>query len=71
MTVDKTEGHHGVLGCEVGRINPAGMSAEEVHKFIQEMMAGHYGSENSVQIQAEPIWHHSCSFCRLEEDDLL
>jgi hypothetical protein len=49
MTVDKTEGHHGVHGREVGRIKPT-------------------GSENPVQIEAEPIWHHSCNFCRLDEE---
>jgi len=68
MTIDKTEGHHGVHGREVGRIKPKGMSPEEAHKFIQEMNAGHYSSENPVQIEAEPIWHHSCQFCRLEEE---
>jgi len=68
MTVDKTEGHHGVIGREVGRIKPLGMSAEQVHKFIKEMNTGSYRMENSIQIEAEPIWHHSCQFCRLEED---
>jgi hypothetical protein len=68
MTVDKTQGHHGVHGREVGRIKPTGLPAEQVHKFIQEMAAGHYSSENPVQIEAQPIWHHSCHFCRLEEE---
>jgi hypothetical protein len=68
MTIDKTEGHHGVHGREVGRIKPAGLAAEHVHKFIQDMMAGRYAGENPVRIEAEPIWHHSCCFCRLEEE---
>ena len=68
MTVDRTEGHHGIHGREVGRIKPVGMPAEEVRKFVSEMMAGHYQSDNAVYIQAEPIWHHSCSFCRLEDE---
>jgi len=68
MTIDKTEGHHGVHGREVGRIKPKGMSPDEAHKFIQEMNAGSYSSENPVQIVAQPKWHHSCQFCRLEEE---
>jgi hypothetical protein len=68
MTVDKTQGHHGVIGREVGRINPAGMSAGQVHEFIRRMTEGRYDSENPVQIEAEPIWHHSCQYCRLEEE---
>jgi len=68
MTVDRTEGHHGVHGREVGRIKPMGMPAEEVRKFVSDMTAGHYQSETAVYIQAEPIWHHSCSFCRLEDE---
>jgi len=67
MTVDKTQGHHGVIGREVGRIKPSGMSAEQVHEFIRRMTEGRY-SENPVQIEAEPIWHHSCQYCRLEEE---
>jgi len=68
VTIDRTEGHHGVHGREVGRISPLGMSNEAVHQFVGEMMAGRYTSENKVRVEAEPIWHHSCSFCRLEED---
>ncbi len=68
MTIDKTQGHHGVIGREIGRIKPLGMSEEQVHEFIQRMMAGRYDCENLVQIDAEPIWHHSCQYCRLEED---
>ena len=66
MTVDQTEGHHGVHGREVGKIKPREMSAEEVKKFVGDMTAGRYQSEAPVSIHAEPIWHHSCSFCRLE-----
>jgi hypothetical protein len=32
------------------------------------MNTGSYSMENPIQIEAEPIWHHSCQFCRLEED---
>ncbi|HNY35193.1 MAG: hypothetical protein AAGG66_08370 [Methanothrix soehngenii] len=67
-TVDKTEGHHGVHGREVGRIKPKGMSADQVRTFIQEITEGNYTSENPVRVEVEPIWHHSCTFCRLEED---
>lgn len=68
VTIDSTGGHHGVSGREVGRIRPRELSGEQVHTFIQEMIEGHYTSENPVQIQAEPMWHHSCKFCRLEEE---
>ena len=69
VTIDKTEGHHGIHGREVGRIKPTGMKADEVHKFIQDMNAGRYCSENPVEVVAEPKWHHSCQLCRLEEDE--
>jgi hypothetical protein len=69
VTIDKTEGHHGIHGREVGRIKPTGMKADEVHKFIQEMNAGHYSSENPVEVVAEPKWHHSCQLCRLDEEE--
>jgi hypothetical protein len=68
VTIDSTSGHHGVSGREVGRIKPKGLSTEQAHKFIQEMNAGHYTTENPVKIQAEPMWHHSCKFCRLDEE---
>ncbi|OPY54750.1 MAG: hypothetical protein A4E49_00760 [Methanosaeta sp. PtaU1.Bin112] len=68
ITIDKMQGHHGVIGREVGRIKPLGMSAEQVHEFIQRMMAGRYDRENPIQVEAEPMWHHSCQYCRLEED---
>jgi hypothetical protein len=32
------------------------------------MTDGRYYSENPVQVEAEPIWHHSCQYCRLEEE---
>jgi hypothetical protein len=67
VTIDKTEGHHGIEGREVGRIKPLGMDGAQVHKFVQEMTDGKYSSENSVQIMAEPKWHHSCQLCRLDE----
>jgi len=69
VTIDKTEGHHGIHGREVGRIKPLGMQATDVHKFVQEMNAGKYSSESPVEIVAEPKWHHSCRFCRLEEEE--
>jgi hypothetical protein len=68
VTIDSRVGHHGIAGREVGRIKPRDLSPEQVHEFIQEMNAGQYTSENPVQIQAEPKWHHSCRFCRLEEE---
>jgi len=39
-----------------------------VRTFIQEITEGNYTSENPVRVEVEPIWHHSCCFCRLEED---
>lgn len=69
MTVDRTEGHHGVHGREVGRIRPLGMRAEDVAAYIERMTSGGFESESPVYVQAEPIWHHSCSFCRLEEEE--
>jgi hypothetical protein len=68
IAIDKTEGHHGIIGREVGRIAPLGVEAAKVHEFIQEMNAGHYSMENTVRIVAEPKWHHSCQLCRLEEE---
>jgi hypothetical protein len=69
MTIDKTEGHHGVIGREVGRIKPRSLEAGQVRKFIQDMTAGRYSMGNSVRIEAEPMWHHSCQYCRLEEEE--
>ena len=69
VTIDKTEGHHGVIGREVGRIKPKDMDGVKVHKFVQDMTAGRYSMENSVRIEAEPIWHHSCQYCRLDEEE--
>jgi hypothetical protein len=67
VTIDKTEGHHGVQGHEVGRIKPLGMDKAQVHKFVQDMAQGNYSFEKPVYVQAEPSWHHSCQHCRLEE----
>jgi hypothetical protein len=69
MTIEKTEGHHGVHGREVGRIAPLGRPVQEVRKFIQDMEAGRYSSDSPVFAEVEPIWHHSCQFCRLQEDE--
>jgi hypothetical protein len=68
VTIDSTGGHHGVNGREVGRIKPRGLSPEKVHEFIKEMNAGRYTIESPVQIQVEPMWHHSCKSCQLEEE---
>nr|HPH48962.1 hypothetical protein [Methanothrix sp.] len=59
ITVDSTEGHHGVHGREVGRINPLAMPATEVQRFVADMIAGRYQSDMPVYICAEPMWHHS------------
>jgi predicted SprT family Zn-dependent metalloprotease len=69
MTIDKTEGHHGVIGREVGRIRPRGMDSDQLRKLLSDMKAGRYAMENQVRVQAEPMWHHSCQYCRLKEDD--
>lgn len=68
VTIDKTEGHHGIHGREVGRIRPRSMDAASVHELIRDMSAGHYDSNEPVSAQVEPIWHHSCQLCRLEEE---
>jgi len=68
ITVDRTEGHHGVHGREVGRIRPLGMPAAEVQRFVADMTAGRYQSDMPVYVLAEPMWHHSCSFCRLQDE---
>ena len=68
MKFDKAEGHHDVIGREVGNIKPKGMDAAGVHKFIQEMSAGKWRMENPLHVRAEPVWHHSCQLCKLEED---
>lgn len=69
VTIDKTEGHHGVIGREVGRIKPGGMDSARVRKFIQDMTAGRYSFENAVRVEVEPIWHHSCQYCKLEGEE--
>lgn len=69
VTIDKTEGHHGVIGREVGRIKPKDMDSGNVHKFVSDMTTGRYSMENPVRIEAEPIWHHSCQHCRLDEEE--
>ena len=66
MKFDKAEGHHDVIGREVGKIKPKGMDVILVHKFIQEMGAGKWSMENPLHIRAEPVWHHSCQLCKLE-----
>jgi hypothetical protein len=68
ITVDSTEGHHGVHGREVGRIKPLGMPATEVQRFVADMIAGRYQSDIPVYVRAEPMWHHSCSFCQMQDE---
>jgi len=68
MTIDRTEGHHGVHGREVGRIRPLGMPATEVQRFVADMIAGRYQSDIPVYVRAEPMWHHSCSFCQMQDE---
>jgi len=68
VTIDKVEGHHGVIGREVGRVKPKEMDAAQVRKIVQEMGQGLYSSDNHVRVQAEPAWHHTCDCCRMEED---
>jgi len=69
VTIDKTEGHHGIVGREVGRIKPLGMDGAAVHRIIQGLGAGRYEMENPIRVEAEPKWHHSCQYCRLGEDE--
>lgn len=69
VTIDKTEGHHGVIGREVGRIRPRQVDAVQLRRFLQDMKAGRYSTENQVLVQVEPMWHHSCQYCRLDEDE--
>jgi hypothetical protein len=68
VTIDKREGHHDIIGREVGRIKPMGMDSALVHKLIQEMNAGQYSTQNVVRVVVEPKWHHSCQLCRLDEE---
>jgi hypothetical protein len=67
MTVDRAEGHHDVHGREVGRIWSRRADKETLRKFIQDMSSGRWSMENQVNVRAEPVWHHSCELCRLEE----
>lgn len=69
MTIDKTEGHHGVHGREVGRIRAKQADEAEVHRFVKDMSDGRYSSEIPVFVQVEPCWHHNCELCKLEEDE--
>jgi hypothetical protein len=68
VTIDKTEGRFGIHGREVGRIKPAIMQAAEAPEFIQETNVGNHTVENTIQIVAEPKWHHSCQLCRLDDE---
>jgi hypothetical protein len=67
VTIDSTEGHHGIIGREVGRIRPRELSEQQLHDYIQKMNSGHYDGRNPVRVRVEPKWHHSCEACRLEE----
>ena len=68
VTIDKVEGHHGVIGREVGRVMPKEMNAVQVRKIVQERGQGHYSLGNQVKVQAEPAWHHTCDCCRMDEE---
>ncbi|HOK58141.1 MAG TPA: hypothetical protein PK659_02160 [Methanothrix sp.] len=66
VRIERTEGHHGIVGTEVGRI--ASRNKDEVRRIIREMKAGVNSMSNPIKVQVEPKWHHSCQLCRLEED---
>jgi len=68
MKFDRAEGHHDIIGREVGCIKPRGLQAAEVHDFIADMRAGRWKKESPLRIVAEPAWHHSCDCCHLNED---
>lgn len=50
LAIDSTSNHHGVTERETGRIKPKGLPAEQVHRFVQDMNAGHYATENQVKL---------------------
>ena len=68
MTIDKTEGRFGVLGHEVGRIRPKSMSAGDAPKYIRDLNTFSFAENSSVELIAEPKWHHHCQLCGLEEE---
>jgi hypothetical protein len=68
VTIDKTEGRFGVHGREIGRIEPTNLREAEAMKIVQEMKAGRCVGECTVQLIAEPKWHHRCELCDLDEE---
>ncbi len=68
VRIERTEGHHGIIGREIGRINASKMSKEEIRKAIGDLKSGKYEMDNPVHVQVEPKWHHSCELCRLEDE---
>lgn len=66
VRIERTEGHHGIVGTEIGRITSR--DRDDVRGIIRNMKAGMHSMSNPVRIQVEPKWHHSCQLCRLEED---
>lgn len=69
VAIDSTEGHHGIIGHEVGRIIPSGMEEDDLRRIVADMKAGRYTMNNPVRISVEPKWHHSCQHCRPDELD--
>jgi hypothetical protein len=66
---DRAEGHHDVIGREVGRIRPGQTDAAGVREFVQNMRAGRWEKEEAIRLVVEPAWHHSCEYCRLDEEE--
>lgn len=67
LTIDKTEGRFSVLGHEIGRIAPKSMSASDAPGLIHTLFPGGGAEERRVQLTAEPMWHHRCRLCSIEE----
>ncbi|HOT07276.1 MAG TPA: hypothetical protein PLI05_01875 [Methanotrichaceae archaeon] len=69
MIFDRAEGHHDVIGREVGRFRPRDMDEAAVRKYVADMEAGRWETELPLRVVAEPVWHHSCACCRLIEEE--
>ena len=57
-----------ISGREVGRIRPLWMDARAARLFVQEMRQGSRSMDSSLNVKAEPEWHHSCEICEFNED---
>lgn len=68
MKFDRAEGHHDVHGRLVGQIRPKGMDINHIRSAISNFREGRWDAETPQHIVAEPVWHHSCQLCRLEEE---